>query len=109
MCRMVMCGHTADSCCSGNRLATKTADGRMAVYSMPSGAFISSWRVPGCSSATASYSSRCSFGHTQDGQYIAVGEYTGHSCMLSMSRHQVHIKSDLASVVVVVGNHLQAT
>eukprot|EP00878_Enallax_costatus_P018005 GHUV01018931.1.p1 GENE.GHUV01018931.1~~GHUV01018931.1.p1 ORF type:complete len:475 (+),score=169.25 GHUV01018931.1:778-2202(+) len=60
---------------SGDRLATKTADGRMAVHAMPHGQLISTWRVPGCSSATASYSSRCSFGHTQDGQFIAVGNH----------------------------------
>jgi hypothetical protein len=59
---------------SGDRLAVKTADGRMAVFQLPSGKRISSWRVPGCSNSTASYSSRCCFGHTRDGQYICVGE-----------------------------------
>lgn len=64
---------------SGDCLATKTADGRMAVHSLPSGKLLSSWRVPGCSSATASYSSRCSFGHTRDGHYVCVGGLLLHS------------------------------
>ncbi|WIA19912.1 hypothetical protein OEZ85_005805 [Tetradesmus obliquus] len=60
---------------TGDTLAAKTADGRMAVLQLPSGKRLSSWRIPGCSHSTASYSSRCCFGHTRDGQYICVGNH----------------------------------
>lgn len=70
LCCLPKC-HVAD-----DRVATKTCDGRMAVYSWPSGKLISSWKVPGSggSSSTPSYSKRCCFGHTKDGQYICIGE-----------------------------------
>eukprot|EP00879_Flechtneria_rotunda_P019857 GHRR01020871.1.p2 GENE.GHRR01020871.1~~GHRR01020871.1.p2 ORF type:complete len:116 (+),score=28.92 GHRR01020871.1:109-456(+) len=47
----------------------------MAIYHMPVGGLLTTWKVPGYSSSTcsASYSSRCCFSHTQDGQYICVG------------------------------------
>lgn len=58
---------------AADRLATKTADGRMAVLRMPSGQLLSSWRVPGYGNAAASHANRCSFGHTADGHFICVG------------------------------------
>lgn len=71
-------------CGTGDRLAFKAVDGRMAVIAWPSGKQLSSWRVPGfsstASSSSSSFSTRCSFGHTADGQIVCVGAWRGTAC-----------------------------
>eukprot|EP00877_Chromochloris_zofingiensis_P014113 jgi/Chrzof1/8956/Cz03g30180.t1 len=62
---------------NADRLVTKTHDGRMHVYDTNSWEAVAHWRVPGCSQAAASYSGRCSFGHTRDGNFICVGNSKG--------------------------------
>lgn len=53
----------------------------MHVYDTNSWEAVAHWRVPGCSQAAASYSGRCSFGHTRDGNFICVGECRCVNCL----------------------------
>jgi hypothetical protein len=46
-------------------------------WDLPSLAAIAAWKVPGCSQLGSSLSTRCQFGTTPDGTYVAVGNATG--------------------------------
>lgn len=65
----------------GSRLATKSSDGRMFVWKVEGASnqltLMSSWKVPGCHGI--GFSSRCQFGCTSDGSFIAVGNTQGDS------------------------------
>ena len=55
----------------GNRLATKSSDGRMFVWNVGTGKSLTSWKVPGCN-GLGGFSTRCQFSSTADGKYISV-------------------------------------
>ena len=55
----------------GDRLVSKSSDGRMFVWNVASGEQIAAWKVPGCN-GLGGISTRCQFGTTPDGQYISV-------------------------------------
>ncbi|DBA88802.1 TPA: hypothetical protein ACH3X1_004216 [Trebouxia sp. C0004] len=54
-----------------NRLATKSADGRMCVWDMAGRQQLSAWKVPS-NNVGGGWASRCRFGCTPDGAYICV-------------------------------------
>lgn len=54
----------------GHKLATKSADGRMYVWNLPSMESVAAWKVPGCT-PMGGLASRCLFNATSDGKYIA--------------------------------------
>lgn len=55
----------------GNRLITKSTDGRIFVWDIATLGMVSAWKVPG-SSAMGGFATRCQFGTTPDGRYVAV-------------------------------------
>lgn len=70
-------GHTDPIDClrflPNNRIATKSSDGRMFVWSLASGEQLAAWKVPGSNQ----FSIRCRFSTTADGKYVSVGNGTG--------------------------------
>ncbi|CAL8464853.1 g4388 [Coccomyxa elongata] len=60
----------------GNRLATKSGDGRMIVWDLAAKKQISCWKVPSCNSK-GGYKEVCKFGSTSQGDYICAGNSIG--------------------------------
>ncbi|KAK9805229.1 hypothetical protein WJX72_007289 [[Myrmecia] bisecta] len=71
----------------GERLVTKSSDGRMFVWDCARNTQLATWKVPACN-AIGGQSSRCQFGTTADGQYVCAGNSTGDVYVYSASTGQ---------------------